>query len=227
MTRFLKLTNAANRAIFALSLPLLASPLLANGIAVDSGIYSWSETDTPNNAADLPGGLRTSFGPFHVVGHDRAELAGSIETDTPAQFHAMLKAFPSIKQIDMVDCPGTGDDEANFTLARMIRRAGIATYVPGGGFVASGGVELFLAGVHRRADPDAEFAVHSWRDSDGLEAADFANDDPVNVTYINYYREMGMGEAQARAFYALTNSVNHDDALYLKAADIARYIRLD
>ena len=168
-----------------------------------------------------------SFGPFHMVTPDRAELIGSIESETPAQFRALLRAFPAIRQIDMVECPGTGDDEANLALARMVRGAGIATYVPDGGSVRSGGVELFLAGAKRRAAPDAEFAVHSWRDEDGYEADDFAANDPVHQEYIAFYRDMGLSDGEARAFYAMTNSAPHDDALYLKSTDLARYVRLD
>jgi hypothetical protein len=171
--------------------------------------------------------VQASFGPFHVVGRDRAELVGTIETGTPAQFGIMLSLFPGIKQIDIIDCPGTDDDTAIFSIARMIRKANIATNVPNGGSVRSGGVELFLAGVRRHADPNAEFVVHSWRDEDGLEADDVAANDPLNLEYINYYREIGMDEKKARAFYALTNSVPHDDALYLKAGDIAAYVPLD
>jgi hypothetical protein len=167
------------------------------------------------------------YGPFRVVGPDRAELDGSIESDTPAQFRAMLRSHPGIRQIDMVDCPGTGDDEANLALARMVRQAGIATYVPEGGSVRSGGVELFLAGAKRSAAPSAEFAVHSWMDEDGLEPDDFADDDPVNLEYIDFYREMGLTDANARAFYALTNSVPNDDALILHTNDIARFVALN
>jgi hypothetical protein len=167
-----------------------------------------------------------SFGPFHMVTADRAELIGSIETETPAQFRSLLRAYPGIKQIDMIDCPGTGDDEANLSLARMVRKAGITTYIPSGGSVRSGGVELFLAGAQRKAEPGAEFAVHSWRDEDGMEADDFADNDPVHTAYIAYYREMGMSDAKARAFYAMTNSAPHDDALYLGPKDIAAYLPL-
>lgn len=168
-----------------------------------------------------------SYGPFHMVSADRAELIGSIESETPAQFKALLKAFPRLRQIDMIECPGTGDDEANLALARMVRKAGIATYIPNGGSVRSGGVELFLAGAKRSAAPSAEFVVHSWMDEDGLEADDYAANDPANLAYVNFYREMGMSDANARAFYAMTNSVPHDNALYLKTHDIARYVRLD
>ncbi len=168
-----------------------------------------------------------SFGPFHMVAPDRAELIGSIETETPAQFRALLHSFPGLRQIDMVECPGTGDDEANLALARMVRRAGIATYVPDGGSVRSGGVELFLAGAKRSAAPTAEFAVHSWMDEDGLEASDYAASDPAHTAYIDFYREIGMSDSNARAFYALTNSKPHDDALYLNARDIARFVPLN
>ncbi len=196
-----------------------------NSVSIETEVYEWVEEAQP-----LPVAINkshASFGPFHVVAPDRVELNGSIETDTPGQFKAMLRAYPSVRQIDMVDCPGTGDDEANLALARMVRQAGIATYVPNGGSVRSGGVELFLAGARRHADPGAEFAVHSWVDEDGLEPDDYAESDPANREYVDYYREMGMSEDKAKAFYALTNSVSHDDALYLKPRDIATYIPLD
>ncbi len=192
--------------------------------SVETGAYEWVE-ETRSVASTSPS--VASFGPFHVVSPDRVELNGSIESDTPAQFDAMLRAFPAIRQIDMVDCPGTGDDEANLALARMVRKAGIATFVPNGGSVRSGGVELFLAGAKRSAAPDAEFAVHSWLDEDGFEPDDYAESDPVNREYVDYYREMGMSDDNAKAFYAMTNSVPHNDALYLKPRDLEVYIPLD
>jgi hypothetical protein len=93
--------------------------------------------------------------------------------------------------------------------------------------VRSGAVELFLAGSARHAAPDAEFAVHSWRDDDGREPQDFAAADPVNAAYTRYYREMGLSPRQAAAFYALTNSVANDQVLVLHTSDIAPYAALD
>ena len=195
-----------------------------NSVSVETSVYEWADEAAP---ANLAAPAISHFGPFNVVAADRAELSGSIETDTPAQFRAMLLAFPGIRQIDIIDCPGTGDDEANLKVARMLRRAGITTNIPDGGSVRSGGVELFLAGAKRHAAPTAEFAVHSWVDEDGLEPSDYSDDDPVNQEYVDYYREMGMTDDKAKAFYALTNSVPHDDALYLKPRDIAAFIPLD
>jgi hypothetical protein len=196
-----------------------------DSVSVETEIYEW--VDDADQAAPSDRKALPTFGPFRVVATDRVELNGSIESDTPGQFRAMLRAYPNVRRIDMVDCPGTGNDEANLALARMIRKAGLATYIPDGGSVRSGGVELFLAGVKRQAEPDAEFAVHSWIDEDGFEPDDYADNDPVNREYIDYYREMGMSEDKAKAFYALTNSVPHNEALVLKPRDIAAYIPLD
>ncbi len=193
-------------------------------VSVETEIYDLVEQAAP---VVSPNHSVATFGPFRVIAADTVELKGSIESDTPAQFKAMLRAFPAIREIVMLDCPGTGDDEANLALARMVRKAGIATFVPNGGSVRSGGVELFLAGSKRRAAPEADFAVHSWLDEDGMEADDFPESDPINREYVNYYREMGMSADRAKAFYALTNSVSHDEALYLKPRDIAAYISLD
>jgi hypothetical protein len=197
-----------------------------DSFSVETTVTEWVDDSAPANEAAPEQSIAT-FGPFRVLSEQRVELNGSIESDTPAQFRALLRAFPLIRQIDMVECPGTGDDEANLALARMVRKAGIATFVPNGGSVRSGGVELFLAGVERRAEPGAQFAVHSWVDEDGLEPDDYAESDPVNQEYVAYYREMGMSADKAKAFYDLTNSVPHDEALYLKPVDIASFIPLN
>ncbi len=129
--------------------------------------------------------------------------------------------------LELIDCPGTEDDRANLAVGRMIRARGIATHVPAGGSVRSGGVELFLAGSRRIADPGAEFAVHSWMDEDGREAGDYPADAPENRAYTDYYREMGMAPAQASAFYAMTNSVPHAEAKFLTADEMGQWVRLD
>ena len=177
------------------------------------------------DAADLP--AIAAFGPFRVIDGGRAALVDATDTATPHAFAQMLIAFPGLRTIEMVECPGTSDDTANLRLGRMIRRAGLDTYVPEGGSVRSGAVELFLAGKHRRAESGAQFAVHSWQDSDGFEPSDVADNDPVNLAYLAYYREMGLSDGQARAFYAMTNAVPHDEALWLSKDEFARYAPLD
>jgi hypothetical protein len=180
----------------------------------------------PVQPAPIPRGI-AAFGPFRVLDSGRAALVDATDSRSPAQFAAMLRAFPGIKRLEMVECPGTEDDRANLQLGLMIHRQGMATHVPDGGSVRSGAVELFLAGTEHTAAPGAEFAVHSWIDDYGREPKDYAPNSPENLAYIAYYKTMGMGEAEARSFYAMTNSVPSSQAKWLSAADMRRWVQID
>jgi len=167
------------------------------------------------------------YGPFRVLDDSRAALVATTDAASPAAFQAMLAAHPGLAVIEFADAPGTSNDLANLQLGRAIRTAGLATHVPDGGSARSGAVELFLAGTRRTIAPGALFAVHSWRDEAGREPADFAADAPANRLYLDYYAEMGMNAADARAFYAMTNSVPHASALWLEGEQMARWIASD
>ena len=158
------------------------------------------------------------YGPFVVTTERKAAIIGSTDSASPGWFDAMLRDYPQLAVLEMVEAPGTSNDIANLAVGRRIRAAGLETHVPAGGSVRSGAVELFLAGTRHRVDPGAQFAVHSWLDNHGREADDFAADHAAHRLYLDYYVEMGMSEAQARAFYDMTNSVPHASALWLDAA---------
>lgn len=165
------------------------------------------------------------YGPFVVTGATTASMIGPTDQASPAYFDAMLRDFPQLARLDMVEAPGTSHDIANLQVGRRIREAGIATHVPNGGSVRSGAVELFLAGATRTMEEGAQFAVHSWLDNHGREADDFAANHPAHRLYLDYYVEMGMSEEQARGFYAMTNSVPHSSALWLNASDMRPWLR--
>ncbi|NTZ43129.1 alpha/beta hydrolase [Altererythrobacter sp. SALINAS58] len=165
------------------------------------------------------------YGPFQVLDARRVALIDVTDEDSPAQFAALLLEHPEIEVIEMVECPGTDHDIANMELGRMIRARGIATYVPRGGSVRSGAVELFLAGGQRQIAEGAEFAVHAWMDADGRQASDFPAGAREHRFYLDYYEEMGFSPAQARAFYAMTNSVGFEDALWLTGAEMRRWLQ--
>ena len=165
-----------------------------------------------------------AYGPFRVLDDARAALVGGTDGSSPAAFAAMLGDFPGLATLEMVECPGTLDDAANLRLGRMIRAAGLATSVPDGGSVRSGGVELFLAGERREIADEAEFAVHAWEDEDGMQARHYPADAPEHRKYLAYYLEMGLDAEEARAFYAMTNSVPHESALWLSGAEMRSWI---
>ncbi len=176
-------------------------------------------------AAFSPAIALAQYGPFRVLDHNRAAVIGSTDAAAPLHFEAMLRDFPELDQLEMIEAPGTSHDLANLEVGRLIREAGIATHVPAGGSVRSGAVELFLAGVTRTMDDAAEFAVHSWRDAYGREPQDFAEDAPENRLYLDYYVEMGMSEERARNFYEMTNSVPHNSALWLNGDEMRGWVK--
>lgn len=164
------------------------------------------------------------YGPFRVLDGEAAALVDITDENSPAQFNAMITAHPGLRVMRIIEAPGTYDDRANLRLGRMIRAAGMAVHVPDGGSVRSGAVELVLSGVEVQIDDGAEFAVHAWLDDTGLEASDYRAGSPEHLRYLAYYQEMGMGAQQAAAFYAMTNSVPYDDALWLTGREMRRWI---
>lgn len=216
---------------------LAAAPLAAQEIAYEEISYEVVKMDGAHQAgggeryvetrpAPLPRGI-ASYGPFRVLDESRAALVDVTDSRSLADFTAMLRDHPGIAVIEMIDCPGTEDDLANLQIGRIIHEKGMVTHVPSGGSVRSGAVELFLAGARRIADPGSEFAVHAWMDFSGHQATDFPLSAPENARYLSYYRQMGMSAEQARAFYAMTNSVPFQQAKWLNASEMAKWVRLD
>lgn len=239
-------------ALFIALLALFAGPASARVVSVETYVEEWdtvsqqwvrvedARTTQGANRLALPGAFPhvmhpsgrdqsrpvalAQYGPFRVVGQDRAELVDVTDRHSPTDFAEMLRDFPGIRTLALVEAPGTDDDRANLRVGRMIRTAGISTHVPHGGSVRSGAVELFLAGAEKRIDDGAEFAVHSWIDAHGRQPKDFPMSSPVNRMYLDYYREMGMTAQQARDFYAMTNSVSFSDAKWLDATEMRGWI---
>jgi hypothetical protein len=182
------------------------------------------EALTYSDDEDLtPKGALARFGPFFVTDAKTVTMVGEVDRATPAQFRRLLASYPGVKTLNLVECPGTEDDEANLALARMVHGAGMDTRVPATGSVRSGGVELFLAGLHRIAEPGAEFGVHSWQDDQGREAKDYPADAPEHREYLSFYQEMGMAPDAAKAFYAFTNAQPFSNIHYMTGSEIERF----
>lgn len=227
-------------ALFIALATILAAPVEAQVLSVETYMEQWdpasrqwirvTEGHAPKAERFLSAHTKpkpaaiAAYGPFRVHDRHSASLVGVTNGASPAQLAALLRDFPEITTLQMIECPGTDDDRANMKLGRMIRAAGIMTHVPAGGSVRSGAVELFLAGARRQIDNGAEFAVHSWLDDSGHQPQHFAADSPENRLYLDYYAEMGMTDADARAFYDMTNSAAHDDAKWLTAQDMRGWI---
>ncbi len=123
---------------------------------------------------------------------DTVFMNGVIGSDTLQVIQTLLGNYPQVKTIVMQNVPGSMDDEINLLAAMEIRKHGIATHIPADGMVASGGTDMFLAGINRTIDVGARLGVHSWSDGSGKVALDYPRDHQEHVKYIDYYNVMGI-----------------------------------
>lgn len=151
---------------------------------------------------------------FDVQGQD-ALMTGVIDESTPAAVDDLLSDHPGVTTIVMIDVPGSDNDEANLQASSMIRRAGLATHVPTDGFIASGGVDFFLAGVDRTFDSGARFGVHSWASGDGINGDEIPRGHPEHQIYLDYYKAIDIDED----FYWFTLQAAPPDDFHIMTAD--------
>ena len=132
---------------------------------------------------------------------------------------ALLNGAPGVRTAVLTMVPGSADDETNVALGRRLRDAGMTTYLPARGLVASGGTDLFLSGSRRIVEPGARVGVHSWSSPFG-DGNEIPRDDPVHRLYLDYYRDMGIPEA----FYWFTlEAAPPEDIHWMSEAEMARY----
>lgn len=150
---------------------------------------------------------------------------GVIDGSTPSLFEQAMEDNPNVKELVLQTVPGSANDEANLVLARMVRNAGFTTIVPADGMVASGGTDLFLAGVERIVGPGACIGVHSWATGGGLggealQGRDVPRDSEDHSPYLSYYAEIGIDGS----FYWFTlEAADADGMHWMSTAEINRY----
>ncbi|MEM7085023.1 MAG: M28 family peptidase [Bacteroidota bacterium] len=120
---------------------------------------------------------------------DSVYMRGVIYRNTFNDIKEVLDENPEVTTLVMVDVPGSIDDEINLLASQELRKRNINTYIPKDGMVASGGTDMFLAGVERDAHFTAKLGVHSW--SDGEQGGNqYPKDHPDHALYLEYYAAM-------------------------------------
>ena len=144
---------------------------------------------------------------------------GVVDRSAIRSFREITARNPDAKTLVLQFMEGSVDDDANLELGRMIRRSGFKTVVPSDGLVASGGTDLFLAGVDRVLEEGACVGVHSW--SDGvLDGASHPRTSASHAPYLGYYRLMEMPEE----FYWFTlESASASDMHWMNQSEADRY----
>ena len=178
------------------------SPLVSDG------------TRNPGN-----GSQQESAGLFQVRG-DWAIMNGEITTNIVDQLNTLVRNNPQVKTIVMADVPGSSDDEMNLQAGLRLRELGLNTYLPPGAEIASGGVDLFLAGVERSAAPDVLVGVHSWGSDEVTDASTLGRDHEAHQPYLDYFNALNINED----FYWYTiEAADADNIHWMTAAERVQY----
>ncbi len=177
--------------------------------------------DVPSYLVDEVGITREEMSNFTIDG-DKAIMSGVISEDTIRQVKKLIAEYPAVKTIVMKNVEGSVDDVSNLEASRLIRTAGIDTYVPSGGFIASGGTDFFCAGVKRTVEEGAKVGVHSWADDKVNNAALLSKDSEEHKKYIAYYEEMKMPNPEGFYFFTIEAAVA-DDMYYMTMDELATY----
>lgn len=101
----------------------------------------------------------------------KAYVNGVLGKQFHKQFVAFIKNHPDIKDVVLENVPGSINDEWNAKTCILLHKQCMNTHLTSSSEIASGGVDLFVAGNRRTIEPGARIGVHSWRDGkrDGIE----------------------------------------------------------
>jgi len=166
----------------------------------------------------------SGYGIFSIVNETHVTMNGVIDSGLDGAFDRLRQDHPSVNTIIMEDCPGSNDDETNLKVSLEIHQANFHMHLRERSEIASGAVDMFLAGVERTMDgTTARIGVHSWSDGSN-DASSFPKGHPNHLPYINYYMDVGFSQQLAEDFYYFTiYAAPADDIHWMTLAEIDQY----
>ncbi len=166
----------------------------------------------------------TGAGNSHVeIKGDEAFLSGDLGTITYYQIKDLIKNHPEVKTIVMTNISGSVNDAVNMHTGRLLRENGFTTKVLSDSNIASGGVDLFCAGVNRIVEKGAKIGVHSWCCVDDLTAIELPKDHPAHQYQLEYFI-MALGAENGHNFYFYTlKAAPFDNIHYMTDEEIQKW----
>ncbi|WP_159737673.1 hypothetical protein [Vibrio atypicus] len=158
---------------------------------------------------------------FFVNG-ETVDLSGTVCSGSPKAFDDMFTANKNIKLLNFIKIEGSINDHANLILAKKVRNKGLDTLLKSNGYIASGGTDLFVAGVKRTINDGAKIGVHSWATGDGKQATDFPEGHAEHKPYIDFYTEMGLPDPKGFYFFTI-NAASANSMHYMNQTEIEKY----
>ena len=126
---------------------------------------------------------------FRVNGNE-LYMTGEIGGGIIRRLFRKLRRNPQVDTLVLERVWGSCNDDIMVRLGRRIHNRGLKTRIPNNGLVASGGTDLFLAGVERTIGDNACLGIHEWCCYNGKTPAELPSDHPEHDFYIEYYQDI-------------------------------------
>ena len=147
---------------------------------------------------------------------------------TDSYSYGIVKSFldenPQVSRLVLERMPGTQDADTNLRIARLIRKRGLSTHATRNSYIASGAVDLFLAGTTRTMECGAKLGVPSWsyraQNNIGVFSPKNLGTDRRHGLHEKFLKDMGIDPA----FYTFTREAADADQIYiLQPRDLSRF----
>ncbi|WP_298913541.1 hypothetical protein [uncultured Algimonas sp.] len=157
---------------------------------------------------------------FNLVVEDTIAYAyGGTDHHSFADVRRQLDENPQLETIVLKHVPGTTHLGENTRIAQMIRARGLNTHLESTSFIASGGVDLFLAGRERTMECGARLGVHSWQNQHG-ESPRTLGHDPIQDRMERFHASLDVDPD----FYAFArDAAPHSTLYFLSRDDLERF----
>ena len=147
---------------------------------------------------------------------------GGTDGRSVAAVKKLMKEHPYVDTLVFKKMPGTQDADMNLRLARDIRKRGLNTHIESNSVIASGAVDLFLAGAQRTMECGALIGVHSWsvagaRSTIRISPQDMGTD-RRQKHHEKFLTDMGIDPA----FYAYTRAAAEPEKIHYMSMDEIR-----
>ncbi len=146
-------------------------------------------------------------------------LSGILGKVSARRLQKALKQTPTVDTLVIIRSDGSVYDEYNLKIAEELHRKGVVTRLLPYSQIASGAVDLFLAGKTRIVPQGAKIGIHSWKNRLG-EGADLPTHHKAHQQFLEYYQKVGVDTS----FYWYSLHVaRYDDIHWLTEEEIQRF----
>ncbi len=139
---------------------------------------------------------------------------GTTYSNSYMHVKAFLDDNPQVDTLVLHRMPGTKDSHNNLRIARLIRERGLKTHLMKNSVIASGAVDLFIAGSERTMECGALVGVHSWSVGKFISPKDMGRDDS-QVLHERFLQDMGVDPA----FYVFTREAAEPENMHYMTLD--------